>query len=93
VHSEVQPQAAATTLASTTIGITSGTQNQTDKPSDSFDTPTLLEVWRTAPYLHDGSAATLREVLVDRNHSDRHGHTSHLTPNHKRKHSARVVLP
>jgi YVTN family beta-propeller protein len=57
-----------------------GTQNQTDKPTDAFDTPTLVEIWRTAPYLHDGSAATLREVLVDRNRSDRHGHTSHLTP-------------
>ncbi len=58
-----------------------GTQNETDKPSDAFDTPTLVEIWRTAPYLHDGSAATLREVLVDHNPSDRHGHTSHLTPN------------
>jgi YVTN family beta-propeller protein len=57
-----------------------GTQNPTDKPGDAFDTPTLVEVWRTAPYLHDGSAANLREVLVDRNPKDRHGRTSHLTP-------------
>jgi hypothetical protein len=57
-----------------------GIQNQTDKPGDTFDTPTLVEMWRTAPYLHDGSAATMREVLVDRNPSDRHGRTSHLTP-------------
>jgi cytochrome c peroxidase len=57
-----------------------GTQTQTDKPGDAFDTPTLVEVWRTAPYLHDGSAATLREVLVERNASDRHGGTSQLTP-------------
>ena len=57
-----------------------GTQNQTDKPGEAFDTPTLVEIWRTAPYLHDGSAATLREVLVDHNPSDRHGRTSHLTP-------------
>jgi YVTN family beta-propeller protein len=57
-----------------------GTQNQTDKPGEAFDTPTLVEIWRTAPYLHDGSAATLREVLVDHNPSDRHGSTSHLTP-------------
>jgi YVTN family beta-propeller protein len=58
-----------------------GTQNQTDKPGEAYDTPTLVEIWRTAPYLHDGSAATLREVLVDHNPSDRHGRTSHLTPN------------
>ena len=29
-----------------------------------FVTPTLVEVWRTAPYLHDGRAATLRDVLI-----------------------------
>ncbi len=28
-----------------------------------FDTPSLRGVWFTAPYLHDGSAATLREVF------------------------------
>ena len=27
------------------------------------DTPTLLDAWRTAPYFHDGSAATLEDVL------------------------------
>lgn len=28
-----------------------------------FDTPSLLGVWATAPYFHDGSAATLRDTL------------------------------
>jgi cytochrome c peroxidase len=28
-----------------------------------FDTPSLLGVWPTAPYLHDGSAATLEDVF------------------------------
>lgn len=28
-----------------------------------FDTPSLRGVWLTAPYLHDGSAATLQQVL------------------------------
>jgi cytochrome c peroxidase len=28
-----------------------------------FDTPTLIEVWRTAPYLYDGRAATMEEAL------------------------------
>ena len=27
-----------------------------------WDTPTLREVWRTAPYLFDGRAATMEEV-------------------------------
>ena len=29
----------------------------------SFDTPSLIGVWLTAPYFHDGSAATLEQVL------------------------------
>ena len=33
-------------------------------PLDGFDTPTLVGLWTTAPYLHDGSAASLREVLA-----------------------------
>ena len=51
----------------------------TDKATDTFDTPTLVEIWRTAPYLHDGSAATLREVLTVKNSNDQHGKTSQLT--------------
>jgi YVTN family beta-propeller protein len=51
-----------------------------DKPSDRFDTPSLAELWRTGPYLHDGSAPTLREVLLERNPDDLHGRTSDLTP-------------
>jgi YVTN family beta-propeller protein len=57
-----------------------GTLATTDKAGDIFDTPTLVEIWRTAPYLHDGSAATLHEVLVEHNPHDRHGKTSHLSP-------------
>ena len=56
-----------------------GTRAPTDSVSE-FDTPTLIEIWRTAPYLHDGSAATLLDVLTTRNKGDRHGKTSHLTP-------------
>ncbi|OHB78080.1 MAG: hypothetical protein A2Z25_11360 [Planctomycetes bacterium RBG_16_55_9] len=44
-----------------------------------FDTPTLVEVWRTAPYLNDGRAATIEEVLTKYNPHDRHGVTSSLT--------------
>ena len=44
-----------------------------------FDTPTLREVWRTAPYLYDGRAATIEEVLTKYNPDDRHGVTSNLT--------------
>lgn len=58
-----------------------GTAAETDQPGDLFDTPVLFELWRTAPYLHDGSAATPREVMLDRNRADRHGRTSQLSEN------------
>jgi cytochrome c peroxidase len=29
----------------------------------SFDTPTLIEVWRSGPYFHDGRAATLQNLF------------------------------
>jgi YVTN family beta-propeller protein len=57
-----------------------GTRGPFDRPTDRFDTPTLIEGWRTAPYLHDGSAATMRDVLTTSNPHDKHGETSHLTP-------------
>ncbi|MEE8160520.1 MAG: beta-propeller fold lactonase family protein [Acidobacteriota bacterium] len=44
-----------------------------------FDTPSLLGLWDSAPYLHDGSAPTLRDVLTTKNPEDRHGQTSHLS--------------
>jgi YVTN family beta-propeller protein len=44
-----------------------------------FDTPTLVEVWRTAPYLYDGRAVTVREVLTTFNENNRHGATSSLS--------------
>ena len=56
-----------------------GTRDKGDG-RDSFDTPTLVEVWRTPPYLHHGRARTLREILLTFNPTDRHGRTSHLTP-------------
>ena len=46
----------------------------------SYVTPKLVEIWRTAPYLHDGRAATLEEVVTIYNAGDHHGHTGGLTP-------------
>ena len=56
-----------------------GTGREFDKPTDKFDTPTLVELWRTSPYLHDGSAATVRDVLTVRSLKDEHGKTSNLS--------------
>lgn len=44
-----------------------------------FDTPTLCEVWRTAPYLYDGRAATLKEALTSCNQENKHGQTTGLS--------------
>jgi cytochrome c peroxidase len=53
-----------------------------DDPSElmepRYDTPTLLGVYRSAPYLHHGKAATLKDVLTTSNPRDEHGATSHL---------------
>jgi DNA-binding beta-propeller fold protein YncE len=49
------------------------------KAPEALDTPTLVECWRTAPYLHDGSAVTLKEMLTDKNLGNTHGRTTHLT--------------
>ncbi|MFA5190999.1 MAG: c-type cytochrome [Verrucomicrobiia bacterium] len=57
-----------------------GTRGQFDKPDEIFDTPSLIEEWRTGPYLHDGSAVTMRDVLTTRNPNDKHGKTKHLSP-------------
>ncbi|MEI7901308.1 MAG: c-type cytochrome [bacterium] len=45
-----------------------------------FDTPTLLEAWRTAPYLYDGRALTMEEVLTTCNPKNMHGDTKNLKP-------------
>jgi len=44
----------------------------------SFDTPTLVEIWRTKPYLCDGRADTMYDVLKTFNYYDLHGVTKHL---------------
>ncbi|MCX6996762.1 MAG: cell surface protein [Kiritimatiellaeota bacterium] len=55
-----------------------GTGQDMDK-GKALDTPTLVEVWRTAPYLHAGRAATMEDVLTGCNPGDRHGATSKLS--------------
>jgi cytochrome c peroxidase len=57
-----------------------GGDDPTEKMGQKYDTPTLLGVYRTAPYLHHGKAKTLRDVLTTCNTSDKHGKTTHLKP-------------
>ena len=44
-----------------------------------FDTPTLVEVWRTAPYLHDGRYTTVKDLLVEGQHGRKGGRGGALT--------------
>jgi cytochrome c peroxidase len=55
-----------------------GSDDPSEKMGPQYDTPTLLGIYRTPPYLHHGQAATLEEVLTKYNRDDRHGRTSHL---------------
>jgi cytochrome c peroxidase len=51
-----------------------------NQPLTGLDTPTLRGLWNTGPYLHDGSAATLLDVLTTQNPAGLHGATGSLTP-------------
>ncbi|HVX66748.1 MAG TPA: multiheme c-type cytochrome [Bryobacteraceae bacterium] len=54
----------------------------TRQPSDrqgKFDTPHLNNVYDSAPYLHNGMAATLEEIWTVYNPDDRHGTTNDMT--------------
>jgi YVTN family beta-propeller protein len=55
-----------------------GTRTDADR-HDLFDTPSLLELWRTGPYLHHSYATSVRAVVTIFNRRDRHGKTSHLS--------------
>jgi len=44
-----------------------------------FDTPTLIETWRTAPYLHDGRYLHMRDVFKIGMHGDVGGDVGSLT--------------
>jgi YVTN family beta-propeller protein len=54
-----------------------------EKMGPEYDTPTLLGTYRNPPYLHDGRAKTLMDVLTTANPHDKHGKTSHLSPTQK----------
>ncbi len=55
-----------------------GTQKATDN-SGMLDTPQLSNIALSAPYLHDGSSATLEEIWTRFNPEDKHGRTNDLT--------------
>ena len=61
---ECHPAPLFTDLKTYDVGTTTG--QDIGKP---VDVPTLREGWRNAPYLHDGRAATLRELFTIYGHA------------------------
>jgi cytochrome c peroxidase len=50
-----------------------------DKPGDLFQTPKLVELWRTAPYMHDGRYVTLKDLLAHGKHGGAAGQLDKLS--------------
>ena len=44
-----------------------------------FATPILIEVWRTAPYMYDGRAVSIKDVITTDNKNNTHGNTKDLS--------------
>lgn len=55
-----------------------GTLKDNDDPTR-YDSPNLNNVYESAPYLHDGSAATLEEIWTKFNDHDKHGVANDMT--------------
>src|SRR5207248_2144350 len=55
-----------------------GTADPKEKMGPTYDTPTLLGVYRLTSYLHHGKAKTLHDVFTSCNADDKHGSTGHL---------------
>ena len=62
------------------VGTLKGTSGRrSGQPLTGIDTQTLRGIWATAPYLHDGSARTLIEVISN----SAHGNASGLSQSNK----------
>lgn len=53
--------------------------NKENEDESLFDSPNLNNVYESAPYLHDGSAATLEEIWTKFNDHDTHGYANDMT--------------
>lgn len=63
--------------------ITKSSGQRLGKNLPGIDTPTLRGLWATAPYLHDGSAKTLNELIAVS--GPRHGDMKKLSDQHKKE--------
>lgn len=64
-----------TDLRTHDVGVTSPIE-----PNARYKTPSLVEAYRTAPYFHDGRAATMRDALTKHDPKGLHGKLSKLSP-------------
>jgi len=55
-----------------------GSRGKYDRRDD-FDTPTLVEVWRTAPYMHDGHYTSMKELFTVGKHGQAGGDVEGLS--------------
>lgn len=76
VYSDSQPKSVSEFVKH---DVGTGEDDPSELMSHAYDTPTLLGVYRSAPYLHHGKASTLEELLTASNKGDKHGTTSQLT--------------
>ncbi len=55
-----------------------GSRGKYDRRDD-FDTPTLIECWRTAPYMHDGHFTSMKELFTVGKHGAKAGDVEGLS--------------
>ncbi|MCL2347054.1 MAG: c-type cytochrome [Planctomycetaceae bacterium] len=53
--------------------------NDLDRFGNKFDTPSLVESWRTAPYLHDGRYVDMHDLFIKGKHGHRMGKVDEMT--------------
>ena len=56
--------------------LTKATGQRLNKNIPGIDTPSIKGLWLTAPYLHDGSAKTLKDIFTTKNKAKLHGQIS-----------------
>jgi YVTN family beta-propeller protein len=56
-----------------------GSATELDRPTDKFNTPGLIEAWRSAPYLHDGHYRTMKELVVHGKHGGKDSSVDNLS--------------
>jgi YVTN family beta-propeller protein len=71
---ECHPKPLYTDLQPYDVGSKTGNDTR-----DIFDTPTLIECWRTAPYMHDGQFPDMKSLLTDGKHDVKKGAVDQLS--------------